>query len=98
MVRHCDMEIDANSLVVIHNPAKNRFEIQAGSHTAELNYVLQGKTILFTHTGVPSVLEGRGLGSKLVKAGLDYAKANKLKINTVCWFVNKYIQRNPDAI
>jgi predicted GNAT family acetyltransferase len=92
------MKIDINSLDVIHNQAKSRFEIHAGSHVAELNYVLHGNKILFTHTGVPPALEGRGIGSKLVKAGLDYAKANKLKINTICWFVNGYIQRHPEAM
>jgi len=92
------MDIDIDSLEVVHNPEKKRFEIEAASHIAVLNYSRHGKTILFTHTGVPRPLQGRGLGNKLVKAGLEFARANKLKINTTCWFVNLYIQRHPDAV
>jgi len=92
------MEIDINSLAVVHNQAKKRFEIKADAHTAVLTYILNGKTILFTHTGVPHALEGQGIGAKLVKAGLEFAKANQFKVNTTCWFVKLYIQRHPDAV
>ena len=90
------MQINTHLLSVIHNKAKKRFEVQVESHTAELTYTLKGKTILFTHTGVPSALEGHGIGSKLVKTGLEYARANKLKVKTVCWFVSGYLERHPE--
>jgi len=83
-------------LKVIHNKSQKRFEIQIDSHLAVLNYAMQGTTITFTHTGVPPPLEGRGIGSLLVKTGLQYAKDNNLKIQTLCWFVDKYIQRHPE--
>jgi predicted GNAT family acetyltransferase len=92
------MDIDISSLEVVHNQAKKRFEINVNSHTAVLTYILNGKTILFTHTGVPHPLEGQGVGAKLVKAGLEFAKENKLQVNTTCWFVNLYIKRHPDAV
>jgi predicted GNAT family acetyltransferase len=81
---------------VIHNKSQKRFEIQIDSHLAVLNYAMQGTTITFTHTGVHPALEGRGIGSLLVKTGLQYAKDNNLKIQTLCWFVDKYIQRHPE--
>ncbi len=92
------MNINLDSLNVLHNESKNRFEIQINSHTAVLAYATQGKTILFTHTGVPPALEGRGIGSKLVKTGLEYARANNLKVKSTCWFVNKYIERHPESV
>ena len=90
------MKITPDDLHVVHIPEENRFEIRADGHTAELTYNLRGGTITFTHTGVPPALEGQGLGSKLAKAGLEYARANGLKVQSLCWFVNGYIQRHPE--
>jgi predicted GNAT family acetyltransferase len=84
------------NLKVTHNQSEKRFEIQINSHLAVLDYVIQGTTITFTHTGVPPALEGRGIGSLLAKTGLQYAKDNNLKIRSLCWFVDKYIQRHPE--
>ncbi|MFN8411739.1 MAG: GNAT family N-acetyltransferase [Anaerolineales bacterium] len=90
--------LNKNSLTVIHNEAGHRFEVHVDSHTAELSYLLQGDTITFTHTGVPSEIEGNGIGSLLVKAGLEYAQTHKLKVVSLCWFVSGYIQRHPEAV
>ena len=78
---------------VKHNSAENRFQVEIESHLAVLEYKLDGSTIIFTHTGVPSALEGRGLGSKLVRAGLDYARAQGLSVVPLCSFVASYIQK-----
>ena len=83
-----------NELSVIHNMENKSFEVHHDSHTAELNYQMSDATIIFTHTGVPSALERRGIGSLLVKAGLEYAKENNLKVQSLCWFVSGYLQRH----
>ena len=90
------MTINLNELTVLHLPEKNRFEIRVDSLVAELTYTLHGDTITFLHTGVPSELEGQGVGKKLVKAGLDYAQANGFKIRSMCWFVSGYMKRHPE--
>ena len=79
---------------VIHHTEQKSFEVHLDSQIAELNYYLNGNTIVFTHTGVPCPLEGRGIGSLLVKTGLEYAKENNLKVQTLCWFVDGYLQRH----
>ncbi|PWH12084.1 MAG: N-acetyltransferase [Anaerolineae bacterium] len=81
-------------LTVQHNPDRNRFEIWIGEYLAELVYTLKDGVITFTHTGVPPALEGRGLGSKLARAGLEYARQNGLKVVSTCWFINGYLDRN----
>lgn len=88
--------MEPQKLTVTHNETAQRFEIESESQLAALDYRLNGKTILFLHTGVPSALEGRGLGGKLAKAGLEYARANQLKVQSLCWFVNGYIERHPE--
>lgn len=90
------MDINLNDLPVLHLPEKNRFEIRVDGLTAELTYSLHGDTITFLHTGVPSELEGRGVGRKLVMAGLEYARANGFKIRSMCWFVSLYLKRHPE--
>jgi len=86
--------MQTNEFQVIHNTDQKRFEIHIEAQTAELNYHLLGNTIIFTHTGVPPALEGRGIGSLLVKTGLEYARKNNLKVQSLCWFVTRYIQRH----
>ena len=88
--------MQADELHVIHNAEKKRFEIQVDSYTAVLAYLLNGNIIVFTHTGVPPELEGRGIGSLLVKTGMQYAKEHNLKVNSLCWFVSGYIERHPE--
>ena len=81
---------------VIHNTEEHRFEMSVDGHLAVLNYIPMGEIITFTHTGVPPAIGNRGLGSKLVKTGLDYARESGLKVRSTCWFVSKYIRRNPE--
>jgi predicted GNAT family acetyltransferase len=81
---------------VIHNADRERFEVHLDSLTAELTYRLNGSTIIFTHTKVPSALEGRGIGSLLVKTGMEYAMKNNLKVQTLCWFVKGYLERHTE--
>lgn len=88
--------MQTSDLTVIHNTERKSFEVHSGSYVAELNYYLNGDIIIFTHTGVPPAVEGRGVGSLLVRTGLKYAKDNNLKVKSLCWFVDKYRQRHPN--
>lgn len=88
--------MQVSDLTVVHNTDKRRFEVRIDSHVAELTYMTHTDVIIFTHTGVPSELEGRGIGSRLVRAGLQYARENKLKVQSLCWFVNGYFDRHPE--
>jgi predicted GNAT family acetyltransferase len=90
------MTIHLNELTVLHFAEKNRFEIRINGLVAELTYSLHNDTITFLHTGVPPEWEGQGVGRKLVKTGLDYARANGFKIRSMCWFVSLYLQRHPE--
>jgi hypothetical protein len=81
---------------VVHNPAESRFEVRLGDDLAELDYRQDQNTITFLHTGVPDAFEGRGVGGALAKAGLEYAKAEKLAVVPRCAFVKGYIERHPE--
>ena len=48
------------------------------------------------HTEVPPELRGRHLAETLARAGLEHARANKLKVVPFCPFVRAFLQRHPE--
>jgi predicted GNAT family acetyltransferase len=81
-------------LEVVREPENDRFVIHTEGETAVLDYQLFKDKIVFMHTGVPTTLEGRGIGSRLVKYGLEWARTEGLRVVPVCPFVAAYIQRH----
>merc|ERR1712137_1046179 len=79
---------------VVHQPEVKRFEALVEGQVAILEYTIRNGTISLNHTEVPKQLEGRGIGSSLCKAAIQFAKDNQLDINPVCWFVDKYMKRH----
>jgi hypothetical protein len=88
--------VSGKDIQVHNNEAAHRFEVIADGVLAELDYQRQGDQIIFTHTEVPAVLEGRGIGGALAKAGLEFAHANQLQVVPLCPFVRSYIERKPE--
>ena len=81
---------------VRHDEARRRFEIVEEGATGFLTYHLKDGAIVFTHTIVPKEIEGRGIGSRLVRAGLDFARGAGLNVVPQCPFVADYIERHPE--
>ena len=86
----------ADDLTVTMNTATHRFEAALGDETAFAEYQLAGDTITFPHTVVPDAFGGKGVGGKLVQAGLAYAKENKLWVKPTCSFFHAYIAKRPE--
>jgi uncharacterized protein len=82
---------------VRENSAARRYEVQVGDQMAYLQYrdSASGKRVLL-HTEVPAPLEGRGLGSRIVRAALEDAKAHNRRIVPACPFVASYIERHAE--
>jgi hypothetical protein len=81
---------------VTHDERRRRFELKADGGTGFLTYLRDGGTVVFTHTVVPPELEGKGIGSRIVRAGLDYVRAEGFKVVPQCPFVGAYIERHPE--
>jgi uncharacterized protein len=79
------------------NPAESRFETSVDGITAFAEYRLDGDRITFTHTIVPKALEGRGIGSALVRAALGAARERGLKVVPRCSFVAAWMRRHPET-
>ena len=84
------------ALAVVDNPEETRFEANIDGHIAFVSYLRRDSTIFFTHTEVPTELEGRGLGSALARAVLDRARAERWTVVARCPFIAQYIERHPE--
>lgn len=82
---------------VTHNEAKGQFEIALGNEKALLQYHRTAQSITLVHTEVPQASRNRGLGNQLIRAALDYAHFNQLKVVPVCPFVKAYLKKHPEA-
>ncbi len=81
---------------VTNNAGARRFEIVMGDQTAFLDYLVSNGRLYLVHTEVPPALEGRGLGGKLARFGLEYATREHLRVVAQCPFVRRYIERHPE--
>lgn len=84
------------SVAVRHNAAEHRFEVTLGGYLAVAEYALEEGRMVFTHTFVPPELRGRGIAEKLVRAGLEHARAEKRAVVPLCSYVATFIKRNPE--
>lgn len=90
------MDIYPAEVKVVHNLDKKRFEVQIENHLAVCAYILSKTRIIFSHTEVPKALEGLGIGAKMARAGLDYARENELRVMPLCPFIAAYMERHPE--
>ncbi len=81
---------------VSNNEAENRFELHTGGQIAFLNYRRTPQEITLTHAETPPEIEGRGLGSKVVRAALEFARERDLKVIPLCPFVAWYIRQHKE--
>jgi uncharacterized protein len=78
------------------NDQRQRFELAVDGEIAFIDYRLDGNKLTLVHTEVPEALEGRGVGGKIVKLALAYARANALTVIPECAFVRSYLERHPE--
>lgn len=78
------------------NRAEQEFELDTPEGRAIAAYQREGDRIVFTHTEVPRALEGQGIGSRLVRAALDSARDQGLRVVPQCPFVRAFIERHSE--
>ena len=81
---------------VTDNAARSRYELPVGDAIAFIEHVDEGDAVAFVHTEVPEAMEGKGVGSRLVKGALDDVRRRGLKVVPRCPFVREYIARHPE--
>ncbi|ACZ83125.1 GNAT family N-acetyltransferase [Streptosporangium roseum] len=79
------------------SPGGDFFEAEVdGKHAGQLEFVRRDGVIVYTHTEVDTEFEGNGVGGALVRAALDGARAEGVKVVPRCPFVKTWIERHPD--
>ena len=85
-----------SNLEIVNNKQANRFETRVENELAVLEYHSSSNVLILNHTEVPQHLEGKGVGSFLIKHVLDEARASQLNIVPMCPFVAAYIRRHQE--
>ena len=75
------------------NTERHRFELDVDGHVA---FSLAVWLMMGFFREVPKELEGRGIGSALIRGVLDTARSQGLKVNALCPFAKGYIERHPE--
>jgi predicted GNAT family acetyltransferase len=82
---------------VVRNDEEHRYELSVDDALAVLQYRLNGERLVLVHTEVPETLEGRGVGSRLVRAAIDDARESNLIVVPMCPFARAWLERHPDV-
>ncbi|EPH06106.1 hypothetical protein HMPREF1531_00754 [Propionibacterium sp. oral taxon 192 str. F0372] len=83
-------------LNLIDNTAAFRYEAyEDGELVCQIDYLLDGNVVSFTHTGTPVAHRGRGLASKLTSFALNDVRRRGRKVRPLCPYTAQYIKSHP---
>ena len=84
------------SLAIAHRPERDRFVMQDGEReVGELVYARSGGRITILHTEVAPRLRNAGQAARLVDAAVQWARAERLKIDAHCSYARWVLARTP---
>ena len=86
----------SEDFVIRHNVPFSRFETELDGKLAVADYRLDGKIMVFTHTFVPPEMRGRGVAEKLVRAALEWARAQGRHVVPQCSYVAVFVERHAE--
>ena len=81
---------------LIDNTEAKQFEFHIGDHIPRIEYIRAKSKIFLTHTEVPKELEGKGIGSAIIKSALEQVEKEDLVLVPLCPFVAGYIKKHPE--
>jgi uncharacterized protein len=96
MLELCDRWERIMTVDIRHLASANRFETTVEGFTCELDYILQGRVMTITHTGVPPEVGGRGIAGELVRAAYELARREGWKVVPACSYARAWIGRHPE--
>jgi hypothetical protein len=89
-------DFDVTDAAVVHNQAAQQFELHAGSNIGLLQYRIRDGRMIIYHTEVPQHLERRGLAARMTHAALQFARAEKLRVEPRCPYTAAFVQKHPE--
>jgi predicted GNAT family acetyltransferase len=79
-----------------HDADDRRFSTIVDRHKAFVEYERVDDVLVVTHTWVPKEIGGRGIAGQLVRAALDFARDQDLKVRPECTYADAWMRRHPD--
>ena len=86
------------SIEVSNDQATSRFAAHIDGKTAFLAYRRMPGKLVLVHTEVATEFAGHGIGSKLVRAGIEFAREQGLAVVPLCPFAIEYIRRHQEYL
>lgn len=82
---------------VVHEPEAARFVLRhAQAEVGDLTYRVTGARAALLHTEVQPRLRGQGLARDLVLAAVEWARAERLKLDPLCWYTRVVLERSDE--
>jgi len=69
---------------------------QDGKRLARMTYSVAGKRVIIDHTEVDDVLRGKSAGAQLVRAAVEWARKENVKLLPLCPFARSVFQKTPE--
>lgn len=79
-----------------HDSDMHRFATTVDDVRAYLDYRVEGRTLVITHTWVPEAIGGRGIAGQLVESAFLHAREAGLKVEPACSYAAAWVARHPD--
>jgi predicted GNAT family acetyltransferase len=70
--------------------------MQDGKRLAEMTYTVAGSRVIIDHTQVDDSLRGQGIGAKLVRGAVDWARTDNVKLMPLCPYAKSVFDKTPD--
>ena len=84
-------------LTLEDNGEAKQYQVKVDGYTPRIEYIrTNDEKIYLTHTEVPRSLEGRGIGSEIIRLALEDIKKQNLTLIPLCPFVASYIKKHPE--
>lgn len=82
--------------MVRDNPALSRFELESEGAVAFSAYRRKPGVITFTHTEVPEIFRGKGVGGALARGALELVRKSGDKVIARCPFIAGFIEKHAE--
>ena len=91
-----DAQQDEAATVIRHDADDRRFSTIVDGKKGFVEYERVDDVLVLTHTVVPKEVGGRGIAGQLVRAALDFAREQGLKVRPDCSYADAWMRRHPD--
>lgn len=85
------------NIEIADRPDAQRYELRVDGELASVaSYIKTGDRIIFPHTETLPQFQGQGFAERVVRYALDDARAQRLVVVPMCWFVAQVVSDYPE--